>query len=58
MLVVQLIHDFRTGPAASRMVPGSPAMLKARRHAALLARLSATFGIVVVIAAVRLARGG
>lgn len=58
MLVVQAIHDFRTGPAASRLEPGSPAMLRARRHAALLARLSAVFGIVLVIAAVRLARGG
>ncbi|HSJ09906.1 MAG TPA: DUF4149 domain-containing protein [Longimicrobiales bacterium] len=58
MLVVQTIHDFRVGPAASRLPPGSPAMLKTRRHAALLARLSAVFGIIVVVAAVRLARGG
>jgi copper resistance protein D len=58
MLVVQAIHDFATGPAASRLQPGSPEALRARRHAALLARLSALFGIVVVIAAVRLARGG
>jgi hypothetical protein len=33
-------------------------MLATRRRAALLARLSAVFGIIVVIAAVRLARGG
>jgi copper resistance protein D len=58
MLVVQAIHDFFTGPAASKLRPGSPEMLKARRHAALLARWSAVFGIIVVIAAVRLARGG
>ena len=58
MLVVQAIHDFITGPAASRLDPGSPEMLRARRQAALLARLSALLGIIVVIAAVRLARGG
>jgi len=58
MLVVQSIHDFVTGPAASRLQPGSIEMLRARRQAALLARLSALLGIIVVIAAVRLARGG
>lgn len=58
MLVVQSIHDFAVGPAASRAAPGSPQMLALRRRAALLARLSAVFGIVVVVAAVRLARGG
>ena len=58
MLIVQAIHDFMLGPAAARMVPGSAEMLAARRRAALLARLSAVLGIIVVIAAVRLARGG
>ena len=58
MLVVQAVHDFHLGPAASRVEPGSPEMLVMRRRAALLARLSAILGIVVVIAAVRLARGG
>ena len=58
MLIVQAIHDFFTGPAASRAVPGSPEMFALRRRAALLARLSAVFGIIIVIAAVRLARGG
>jgi uncharacterized membrane protein len=57
MLVVQAIHDFSLGPAASRLQPGSPQMLAMRRRAALLARLSAILGIIVVIAAVRLARG-
>jgi copper resistance protein D len=56
MLVVQAIHDFISGPAASRLAPGSPEMMRARRNAALLARLSAGFGVVLVIAAVRLAR--
>lgn len=58
MLVVQAVHDFHLGPAASRVESGSPEMLAMRRRAALLARLSAILGIVVVIAAVRLARGG
>jgi copper resistance protein D len=57
MLVVQAIHDFVTGPAASRLAPGSPEMMKARKRAALLARLSAILGVILVIAAVRLARG-
>jgi copper resistance protein D len=58
MLLFQGLHDFLLGPAASRLPPGSPAMAKARRRASLLARGSALLGIVVVIAAVRLARGG
>lgn len=58
MLVVQLVHDFVVGPAASRLAPGSPEALRMRRRAALLARISAVLGIIVVIAAVRLARGG
>lgn len=58
MLVVQALHDFVLGPAASRLEPGSPAALAARRKAALLARVSAVLGLIVVIAAVRLARGG
>ncbi|HEX6134672.1 MAG TPA: DUF4149 domain-containing protein [Longimicrobiales bacterium] len=58
MLIVQAVHDFAVGPAASRLAAGTPEMLAVRRRAALLARLSALFGIIVVIAAVRLARGG
>jgi copper resistance protein D len=58
MLIVQAIHDFSVGPAASRVTPGSREMIVVRRRAALLARLSALFGVIVVIAAVRLARGG
>jgi uncharacterized membrane protein len=58
MLVVQAVHDFVVGPAASRLVPGTPEALATRRRAALLARLSALLGVIVVIAAVRLARGG
>jgi len=58
MIIVQAIHDFAVGPAATRATPGSPEIAILRRRAALLARLSAVFGIVIVIAAVRLARGG
>lgn len=58
MLIVQAVHDFQVGPAASRAAAGSGEMLVLRRRAALLARLSAVFGIVLVVAAVRLARGG
>lgn len=58
MLTVQAVHDFKVGPAAARLTPGSPEALRTRRRAVQLARLSALFGIIVVIAAVRLARGG
>ena len=58
MLVIQAIHDFIVGPASVHATPGSAAALELRRRAALLARLSAVFGIIIVIAAVRLARGG
>ena len=57
MITVSAVHDFVHGPAASRATPGSPEAMKARRVAALLARANAILGIVVVIAAVRLARG-
>jgi hypothetical protein len=58
MMLVQSLHDFGVGPAASRAQPGSVRATVLRRQAALLARLSALIGIVIVIAAVRLARGG
>ena len=58
MLLISSVHDFLTGPAASRLTAGSPAALGARRRAAWLARINAVVGVIVVIAAVRLARGG
>lgn len=58
MVVVSAVHDFAQGPAAARMVPGSPEALRARRRAAWLARINALLGLVVVLAAVHLARGG
>jgi copper resistance protein D len=57
MIVVSAVHDFLLGPAAGRATPGSPDAVRLRRHAALLARANALVGILLVIAAVRLARG-
>ena len=56
MLVLQTIHDFFHGPAASRSTPGTPEALRMRRQAAMMARVSALLGILVVLTAVRLAR--
>ena len=47
---------FFLGPAAGHAQPGSPRALALRKHAAHLARANALLGIIVVIAAVRLAR--
>jgi uncharacterized membrane protein len=58
MIVVSAIHDFLQGPAASRLEPGSPEALRARRRASLLARLNALLGLIIIVAAVHLARGG
>jgi uncharacterized membrane protein len=58
MIVVSAMHDFVLGPAAGRAEPGSQRAIALRRRAALLARVNAVLGIVVVAAAVRLARGG
>ena len=58
MITVSAIHDFVHGPLAGRAAPGSAAAFALRKRAALLARVNAIFGILLVIAAVRLARGG
>lgn len=58
MIGFSAFHDFVHGPAASRLDPGSAAGFRARRLAAWLGRANAIVGIIVVIAAVRLARGG
>jgi copper resistance protein D len=58
ILAVQAVHDFALGPAASRAAPGTPEALRLRRRAAWLGRVSAVVGVVLVVAAVRLARGG
>lgn len=56
MIVVSAVHDFLLGPAAGRATPGSPSAITMRRRAALLARANALVGILLVLAAVRLAR--
>ena len=58
MLVVSFVHDFIIGPRAGRVAPGTPEAMRLRRQAAWLARANAMLGLIVVIAAVRLARGG
>lgn len=58
MIGISAVHDFISGPAAGRLEPGSPAAVRARLRAAWMARVNAIVGVVLVIAAVRLARGG
>ena len=58
MLLIQAYHDFVLGPASSSLDPGSAGAARVRRRAALAARFTALMGVVLVIAAVRLARGG
>lgn len=57
MVAVSALHDFVLGPRAGRLRSGSAEAVAARRRASLLARVNALLGIVVVLAAVRLARG-
>jgi putative copper resistance protein D len=57
MIAVSAVHDFLLGPAAGRATPGSPGAIALRRRAALLARVNALVGILLVVAAVRLVRG-
>lgn len=57
MVVVSAVHDFVIGPAAGRLEAGTPAALALRRRAASLARVNAMVGVILVMAAVRLARG-
>lgn len=57
MLIIGAVHDFVLGPAAGRATVGSPESLRLRRRAALLARVNVLVGVLLVIAAVRLARG-
>lgn len=57
MVIIAAVHDFALGPAASREAAGSEAAFAARRRAAWLARVNALVGILLLVAAVRLARG-
>lgn len=58
MVGASAVHDFWLGPAASRLAPGSAAALRYRGWASWLARVNAIVGILLVVVAVRLARGG
>lgn len=58
MVATSAVHDFVHGPRAARLAPGTPEALRARRRASWLARANAVVGVVLVAAAVRLARGG
>ena len=58
MLAASAVHDFVLGPAAGRAAPGSPAAVRLRARAAWLARVNALIAVALVVAAVRLARGG
>ncbi len=58
ILILSVIHDFVIGPAASRYPAGSPEALHYRGLAAWMARVGVVVGVVLVVAAVRLARGG
>jgi uncharacterized membrane protein len=57
MISISAIHDFVHGPRAGRAAPGSPESIAMRQRAARLARANAIVGILLVLAAVRLARG-
>jgi uncharacterized membrane protein len=56
MLVVEGYHDWVLGPRASRMNASSPEAAVLRKRASLYARISAVAGVVIILAAVRLAR--
>jgi hypothetical protein len=58
MLVFSALHDFEMGPRTSLMAPGSAEALRMRRTASWMARANALLGVIVVVAAVALARGG
>jgi putative copper resistance protein D len=58
MIGVSGLHDFVLGPRAGAAVAGSAEALTLRARAMWAARLNALAGVVLVIAAVRLARGG
>lgn len=58
MVIMSATHDFVLGPRAGRAVAGSPEAIALRKRAALYARLNAILGVLLVVAAVWLARGG
>lgn len=57
MLLVEGYHDWILGPRAARVVAGSPEAMALRARASRYARISAICGVVIVLTAIRLARG-
>ncbi len=58
MVTLSAIHDFVLGPAAARAESGSARALAVNRRAAWIARLNVLVGVLLVMTAVRLTRGG
>lgn len=58
MIAGSAFHDFLIGPLSSRIDPRSPRAATLRRYSAYSARATAAIGLLLVAAAVRLARGG
>jgi copper resistance protein D len=56
MITMSLVHDFILGPRAGAARPGSPEAIKLRKRSAWNARIEALIGLILVAAAVRLAR--
>ncbi len=56
MITLSAIHDFILGPRAGRATPGSPESARLRKLSSWTARIEALVGLVLVVAAVRLAR--
>lgn len=57
IIVLSAVHDFVIGPRASRYPAGSAEAVRYRQLAAWMARVSVLIGVVLVFAAVRVARG-
>ena len=58
MLALSAWHDFLLGPSSLLVEEGTEQARAARRKAALVARYTGVAGLIVILAAVRLARGG
>lgn len=56
MLTVSAAHDFVLGPRAGTLDPGSAEGLRLRRRAALMGRANGVMAVVLILAAMRLAR--
>ena len=61
ILVMSAVHDFGVGPRASALLltePGSPRAARWRRAASWMGRINLLLGLLVLLLAVALARGG